>query len=753
MSFIVREIDGLPKSPPATVLRSVRYPPKEITGVVTTRIDLWEVDASRVFSVNRRKDYKLILHQTDPQTTATISFLLHTTNDFDLSQDAYDKVHKTIDPLVDDCTLLLTKKLLKEIILPTPKNASELSHHLAEVIETNPGAHSDWVKVLQALVLAAIGREDDDDEQAIEILMSKCHADVDVRVADRRGNTVLHRAKSRKSIQFVIEKATEKLSDDEKKKLLCQSNEEGKAPLHYAFQQNNAEVVCELIQAGADFNTLTQDEDGSNPFHVAAESGSAESIGAAYHKKDNFLQKDSSDNPEKQRFVLSLNTLNKKGYTPLMLSVSKGYVNSSVAFLQAGADPNVQHPDSGDTVLHYAAEGGNAVLLKTLIAFGANIETHNNTGKVPLDVARTSKAEGAKECVDILEETTKAMEEASFQISGKFEPISVPSNSIFLLSLDGGGSRGLLSTQTLIAIHKRMKELKPVCKPLHKYFDYIAGTSTGGLVALSMVSVGASLEATRVSQFKAVDELMTLPPTIPFKVIRKFFHQIIGKDVVMTDTQKPRVIVPTVQADCKPSVLHLMCNYGEARNGQKPPKEWKVWEACVATSAAPVYFPPFEKKFIDGGMMANNPTLDAMAEIITQAEKEESDAKLALVVSIGTGVMPHVEVEDVGIVVPNHTNAFKAIAKLPQTFSAVQNFRDLVIAQATLSDGQETARASAWCKSLGIPYYRLSVPLSKAINLAESKMETLIDMMYQGHLYLVHNAKQVDAIARYLLSR
>ena len=249
-------------------------------------------------------------------------------------------------------------------------------------------------------------------------------------------------------------------------------------------------------------------------------------------------------------------------------------------------------------------------------------------------MAHASKGKGAKECVDILKEMSKAMEEASSQVSDKFEPISVPSNSIFLLSLDGGGSRGLLLTQTLIAIQKRMKKLKPDCESLHKYFDYIAGTSAGGLVTLPLVCLSASLEAIRASQFKATDELMTLPPTIPFNVINKFFQQTFGKDILMTDTQKPRVIVPTVQADCNPSVLHLMCNYGEARNGQKPPNEWKVWEACWATSAAPVYFPPFEKKFIDGGMMANNPTLDAMAEIITQAETEESDAKLALVVSL-----------------------------------------------------------------------------------------------------------------------
>ena len=53
----------------------------------------------------------------------------------------------------------------------------------------------------------------------------------------------------------------------------------------------------------------------------------------------------------------------------------------------------------------------------------------------------------------------------------------------------------------------------------------------------------------------------------------------------------------------------MLCNYGEAKNDQKPPSEWRVWEASLATSAAPFYFPPFDDKFVDGGVMANNPTL------------------------------------------------------------------------------------------------------------------------------------------------
>ena len=142
-----------------------------------------------------------------------------------------------------------------------------------------------------------------------------------------------------------------------------------------------------------------------------------------------------------------------------------------------------------------------------------------------------------------------------------------------------------------------------------------------------------------------------------------------------------------------------------------------------------------------------------MAEIVTQTEKEGSNGKLALVVSVGTGVLPSAEVEDVGIFVPNLTNAFKAIVNLPDTLSALGSFLNLLISQATVSNGQETIRAEAWCKSLGIPYYRLSVELKEVIDLAESDKGVLTDMLYKGNLYLLEKVKEVDTIARYLLSR
>lgn len=44
------------------------------------------------------------------------------------------------------------------------------------------------------------------------------------------------------------------------------------------------------------------------------------------------------------------------------------------------------------------------------------------------------------------------------------------------------------------------------------------------------------------------------------------------------------------------------------------PLEQLVWRAARSSGAAPTYFRPMGR-FLDGGLLANNPTLDAMSEI------------------------------------------------------------------------------------------------------------------------------------------
>lgn len=45
-----------------------------------------------------------------------------------------------------------------------------------------------------------------------------------------------------------------------------------------------------------------------------------------------------------------------------------------------------------------------------------------------------------------------------------------------------------------------------------------------------------------------------------------------------------------------------------------PPPDQLVWRAARSSGAAPTYFRP-NGRFLDGGLLANNPTLDAMTEI------------------------------------------------------------------------------------------------------------------------------------------
>ena len=762
MAYEVVEVDDYPESPPDFLLESTHFPPEEEAVVVTTGITFWEVEHNvggfltwsywkSIF--NMKKDYNILVQQKDSITSDTQTFLLYSSDNEEMSREAYKVICSTLTPLVDDCTLLLSEELLEGIILPVPIKPSKLMEKISDLMELNPEGHSDWVKVLQSLVLVAVGNDDEDSDQSVEKVLNKTGKSMNLGVTDRVGNTALHLAKSAKSVQHVI-KASEKLSVDERKKLLNQKNKKGKAPLHSAFQENKHNVVRQLIAAGADLTATTGDEEGSNPLHMAAEAGSAESVRVLHQGKECFLQRDSKNDSEKEMFQNALNAPNKHGHTPLMLSVRKNFINSVVTFLQAGANPDIQNPKNGNTALHYAAEMGYTPILKALLAFGAKFDIKNKAGKTPLETASDSKADGAKECMEVLKEMIQLTKEADEKVCKKFEHINIPPNSIFLLSMDGGGTRGLLLTQTLFAIQKRMKQLKPDCRPIQEYFDYIAGTSAGGLVTLSIGSVGATLAATRASLFKAGDEICKLSATFPSAVVARSSKETYGNDTLMTDVKHPRVITTTALADRNPPILHLMCNYGGARNGQKPPSEWKVWEAGRCTSAAPVYFPPYENKFVDGGIMANNPTLDAMADIVVQEEKEKSGRKLAMIVSLGTGIFPPApKTDDVAIYVPNLRNFFKAISNIGDTMSAAFNFLHLIISQASVSNGQEVIRAEAWCKSLGIPYYRLSPHLNQIVDLTENDVALLTNMMLEGQTYLLRNADQVDAIVCALLSR
>ena len=601
--------------------------------------------------------------------------------------------------------------------------------------------------MLQSIVKPALQSEN---EEEIQLLLDR---GVTPGTTNRTGETALHKAATSgkgKGIKKLIESAG---SEEEKQRLLQQTNKAGKTSLHVAFEKDNPDAVRELAEAGAGFSTpVAGSEDSSNPLHLAAEGGASKSVSAASTKKDGFLVKNHPDNPQHMDFVNALNTPNGKGFTPLMLAVKNGYLNSAMSLAAAGADPNICHHETGNTALHLAAEAGNQLLVKLLLVFGADVKMENKAGKTPLILARSSDGPDAVTCVEALEEIA-GYEDKKIKLSNSFKRGSVPKDSIFLLSMDGGGVKGLIICQALIALTTRMKQLQPDCGPVRSYFDYIAGTSAGAICALGLSHANASPELCRALCLKFAEDVFEGTPTFSSDSLVTCLKEAYGTDLKVGDRDKPRSIVMTVLGDRNPAALHLICNYRVTGEGEMRSTDMMAWEAARASSAAPIYFHPFNDKYVDGAVMANNPTLDAMAEIFQQGKRESKDVRLGLVFSIGTGVAPSRELEDVGVEVPRLRDILRDPFKIGDSISGMINLLGQFATQSMQCDGQEIVRAESWCTSVKTPYVRLSPPLSKKYDLAESDKDVLVQLMYEAHKYIVENAAQIDTVAKVLLSR
>jgi uncharacterized protein len=217
-----------------------------------------------------------------------------------------------------------------------------------------------------------------------------------------------------------------------------------------------------------------------------------------------------------------------------------------------------------------------------------------------------------------------------------------PVNSIKVLSIDGGGIRGIIPAIIIDAIRQRLG------KEPWQSFDLIAGTSTGGIITVGIgtacnngkpyspqqlvdlyVQNGAAIF--KKSWFSLARELC-LPKYSPDgleSVLRKYFG----------DTQLESACTPLLVSsyDLQEQLPFFFKSH---RIAEKREYNWWVRDIARATSAAPTYFPPFhlagdkqDYALIDGGVFVNNPSMAAYAE----ARKLYPHAAKVIVVSVGTG--------------------------------------------------------------------------------------------------------------------
>jgi patatin-like phospholipase/acyl hydrolase len=212
----------------------------------------------------------------------------------------------------------------------------------------------------------------------------------------------------------------------------------------------------------------------------------------------------------------------------------------------------------------------------------------------------------------------------------------------FGLSIDGGGSRIVASLHFLKKIEERYN------KPIFELFDYFAGTSSGGMVSLLIITGNSATECVNnIYTRKNMKKIMTKwswwyhTPFRP-KYSSSGKRGIIDKyapDIKIKDLKKP-VFISTYCLDTRQPIIHT--NHPTVINSIKQPldetAENSIRDVADATSAAPTYFPSVfieaEKKWhIDGGLAAtNNPSV-----VLFSRMNEELSIDDIKILSVGTG--------------------------------------------------------------------------------------------------------------------
>lgn len=217
-----------------------------------------------------------------------------------------------------------------------------------------------------------------------------------------------------------------------------------------------------------------------------------------------------------------------------------------------------------------------------------------------------------------------------------------------ILSIDGGGIRGLVSCTWLAGVEDALAQGG---KPgLLGSFDLFAGSSTGALVAcgigigLSPATLAGLYREHRHEIFPGMvgrlwsraGRLVSAGPSAPRydgKGLEKVLRKVFGK-ATLRRLQVPTLITGYDTISRKPVIF---------KSFKPEHRDLPLWEVCRASTAAPTYFPAHPMTvegrgcaMIDGGIVANNPTACAIAEAMRHDRQVRHCGDL-VVLSVGTG--------------------------------------------------------------------------------------------------------------------
>lgn len=413
--------------------------------------------------------------------------------------------------------------------------------------------------------------------------------------------------------------------------------------------------------------------------------------------------------------------------------VSKKNLSCIVTLLSHGADVSAKGPN-GETPLHLAVRTGDPTIVQALVVFGSDLNNCNNSGETSRHIAATAKRTpnqdlilyildtvGARRCkkqqnlsctdgcamnanfngippensplgriVSIYDNCYRDVLELALQKKRvEHDKIDMGDqssrNSVRLLCLDGGGVKGLILVQMLSFIEQMTN--RHICH----LFNWFAGTSTGALLSIAL-ALGNSASQCRQIYFRLKDKVFAGSRPYDSEPLEKFLQKEFGQNTRLCDVRDLKLMVTATYSDRFPPDLQLFRNYSSAdeilrskeedsHEPQRPgtPNDLPLWMVARCSGAAPTYFKPCGQ-YLDGGLMSNNPTLDALTEIsklnaaFAHIGEPEKSYSIDLLVSCGCGLIP---IRSISVVEVYRPDSFVNVARMALTASALGMLLDL----------------------------------------------------------------------------
>ncbi|XP_037110662.1 calcium-independent phospholipase A2-gamma-like isoform X1 [Syngnathus acus] len=317
----------------------------------------------------------------------------------------------------------------------------------------------------------------------------------------------------------------------------------------------------------------------------------------------------------------------------------------------------------------------------------------------------------------------------------------VKGRGIRILSIDGGGLRGLLALQTL----QKLETMTG--KPIYKLFDYICGVSTGAILGFMLGVFQLSPSECDDLYRKLGSEVFkqnVIVGTVKMGWNHAFYDsqawEILLKEKMgshlLVETSRnlecPKVAaVSAIVNQGTPLKAYVFRNYNllpGVRSHYQGGCQHQLWQALRASSAAPGYFQEFplgSDLHQDGGLLINNPT----ALAIHESKCLWPDTPLECVVSVGTGRLETMGKSNSG------------------TYTSLKTKINNVISSAT-----DTEEVHAMLDGF-LPadtYFRFNPYVSEDISIDDNRQEKLDLLEAEAFRYLERNEEKLRKAARIL---